>query len=179
MSKRQPPDVARLKEMFEVREDGRLVRKIASGKRGKPGDVTGYIMNTGYRATSIDNYPQLDHRIVYAITHGEWPARKIDHINGNRQDNRPQNLRMCTDAQNNFNRKAPCRRNRSGAIGVVRNKDRGTWTAYIQRDGKRRCLGTYNNFDRALKERRKAEVAVFGQFRPLREYDFNGNPINR
>jgi|WetSurMetagenome_2_1015567.scaffolds.fasta_scaffold15070_2 hypothetical protein len=57
------------------------------------------------------------------------PEKEVDHINRNRLDNRRLNLRVCTHAENMYN-KAPCKNNKSGFKGVIKSS-RG-WLAIIK-----------------------------------------------
>lgn len=72
-------------------------------KPGKRADVGRYASN-GYRRVRM-NYRSkrialTAHRVVFAIVHGHWPRHEVDHINRDRSDNRPINLRDVTHALN-------------------------------------------------------------------------------
>lgn len=60
---------------------------------------------------------------------------QVDHINGNRADNRKSNLRICTNQENSMNRNKN-KNNTSGYKGVVYDKERKKWRARIQHNGK-------------------------------------------
>ena len=79
---------------------------------------------------------------------------EIDHINGDRYDNRIINLKEATTSENNRNRRITDR-NTSGYVGVVKQGDK--WYAYIKVDGKKIHLGTYNTKDEAIQARKQAE----------------------
>jgi hypothetical protein len=72
---------------------------------------------------------------------GEWPSGDIDHINGQRADNRFSNLRSITHAQNGQHRKGPQANNKSGFLGVY--KKRNKWRAEIMVDGIKYALGLH------------------------------------
>ena len=78
------------------------------------------------------------HRIMYYAHHPEWdiydPKKCIDHIDGNRQNNKIENLRPVTIQQNSFNRTAK---------GCNFDKRSGKWKAYIQLDGKNYHIGYF------------------------------------
>ena len=81
----------------------------------------------------------------------------MDHINGNRRDNRIENLRVVTVAENNKNLKT-FKTNKSGRMGVHFDKSCRRWRAYIRYNGKRRHIGLYGSFEEASKARAKAEI---------------------
>jgi hypothetical protein len=72
------------------------------------------------------------------------PKIQVDHINHNRLDNRKENLRICTNAENNRNKKKT-KSNTSGYKGVYWNTKTGKWIAQIMVDGKHYHLGCFDN----------------------------------
>jgi len=99
----------------------------------------------GYRAINIDCWPFLAHRLAWLITFGEWPKRHIDHINGDRTDNRLANLRDVPQDWNSQNlRKAKSKR--PGALLGAYPTQRGgkQWRAIIQIDGRSTTLGYFD-----------------------------------
>lgn len=89
--------------------------------------ITQYDKETG-RTKSL-------HRIVWESVHGPIPSGMvIDHINGDKHDNRLENLRLCTTAQNLANAKLSSR-NTSGIKGVSWNSKKSRWDAKIMADG--------------------------------------------
>lgn len=75
----------------------------------------------------------------------------VDHINHHVNDNRKSNLRICTRSQNNMNRKGK---------GVCWCKARNKWTASITKDNKKYFLGYYDNYEEALKVRKKQKKNI-------------------
>jgi hypothetical protein len=108
----------------------------------------------GYPSGTILGRTYTAHRVVWALVHGEWPALQIDHINGDRSDNRLCNLRHVSGLENDRNKRMP-RRNRSGVIGVSRFRDK--WQARINAGGRIVALGTFASFDDAVAARSAAE----------------------
>ena len=94
----------------------------------------GLTAKTPYIQIGFERRIFLAHRILFALYHGYW-AREIDHVNGDRRDNRKCNLREVTRAENTVNRKRPHSRNTSGHTGVMWNKRLGKWEARIKKDG--------------------------------------------
>ena len=97
----------------------------------------------------------------------------VDHINGNPLDNTRENLRLCSKAQNNYNAKK--RKNSKSQYKGVTIRPSGRFGAYICKDGKNYCLGTFDKeIDAALAYNKKA-VDLFGKFAKLNEIgDKNG-----
>lgn len=76
------------------------------------------------------------------MTTGDWPTDQIDHINGDKGDNRIANLREATNAENNRNTGAG-QANTSGFKGVCWDKAKGKWRAQIEIDGRGAHLGYF------------------------------------
>ena len=88
----------------------------------------------------------------------------IDHINGNKLDNRRSNLRICTCKENSRNVSAS-KNNKTGHLGISLTKF-GRYRARIMVDGKEIRLGNYVNLEDAIKARKKAEIKYFGEYSP-------------
>lgn len=97
--------------------------------------------NAGYLCVSVCGRLYLSHRLAWLYVHGEWPADQIDHINGDRADNRINNLRECTNAQNCQNVRA--HRDGCGLLGASLEKRSGRWQSGIGVGGKRFHLGYF------------------------------------
>jgi hypothetical protein len=110
--------------------------------------------HTGY---VVGGYPQVRlHRFILNAKKGEY----VDHINMDKLDNRRENLRLCTPAQNQYNqlpkRKIPkC---------IYWREARKAWIVRITADGKRHWVGYFKNFDEAKKEYEKAVIRLHGEF---------------
>ena len=89
--------------------------------------------------------------------------RKVDHINHNVFDNRKDNLRVCTNSQNNMN-KGLQSNNTSGVTGVTWRKEKHKWEAQIRLNRKNMHLGLFQNFDDAIRTRKEAEEKYFGEY---------------
>lgn len=87
----------------------------------------------------------------------------VDHINGNKLDNRKSNLRICTHRQNSYNTKLE-RNTKSGRVGVNWYERDEKWTVFIYIEGKQTYLGLYDNLDEAIKVREEAEAKYFGEY---------------
>jgi hypothetical protein len=111
----------------------------------------------GYLVGEIGGIAIYAHRVLWALVHGEWPDGEIDHINGNRRDNRLENLRLVTTQENLMNKGLQVN-NSSGHVGVAFEKDRGKWKAFVKFDGKNINLGRFENIDDAIAARIAANV---------------------
>lgn len=102
------------------------------------------------------------HRLVWEQAHGPIPAGMvIDHINGDKRDNRLENLRLASKAQNAINSGTP-RNSTTGVRGVALK--RGKYRAYLTVSGTQHTLGTFATLEEAAEARRGAERAHFGSF---------------
>lgn len=115
-----------------------------AGRRAGGRDAKGYII------LKIDGVVVKAHRLAWFIVHGEMPGI-IDHINGDKSDNRISNLRNVSKRANCLNSWAPNRNNqRTGLRGVTKCSGRSKqWAARITRNGKRVHLGCFNSPEEA------------------------------
>lgn len=99
------------------------------------------------------------HRICYMLHHGTSIPNDmvVDHINGDRSDNRISNLRLITSQENTKNQRRPVN-NKSGHIGVRKPNKKNKHGAYIVVEGKHKDLGLFDNFEDACEARKKAEI---------------------
>jgi hypothetical protein len=113
--------------------------------------------NRGYFKGGVSGEAYLAHRVVWAIYSGSWPENEIDHINGNKLDNRIENLRSATRQENGKN--VPIgSRNTSGTIGVHWREDQSRWVASINKNGKLKHIGSFKSKDEAIQARAKANL---------------------
>jgi len=111
----------------------------------------------GYKTGILLGRAYLTHRVLLAMHIGYWPEY-VDHINGNRADNRIENLREVTKVQNGRNTAMPTT-NTSGHIGVSWNSRDKRWSAYITLNRKRKALGNFKELQAAIFCRKAAEIA--------------------
>lgn len=113
----------------------------------------------GYMFGEIFNKPVAAHRVAFTIYYGRHPSGEVDHINGDRSDNRISNLREVTRTINARNMKKSAA-NKSGVTGVSFYKATGKWQSRIMSDGKYLHLGYFDRFDDAVSARKAAEQEI-------------------
>ena len=139
---------SRLKELVNYDSStGIFTSKVRRGKI-HPGDEIGTNGYHGYIIIKIDYEPYRAHRLAVLYMTGEWPDGVIDHINRDKADNRWENIRVCTKAENNRNREL-AKNNTSGSKGVVFDKRFGKWLVMVGINGSRRSFGYYEDIELA------------------------------
>lgn len=134
----------RLRELLHYDPETGVFTNRTNRQRARAGTVAGAIVSNGYRGITLEYYPFMAHRLVWLYVYGRWPAGTIDHINGDRADNRLENLRDVSHAENMQNLRGPVSRNKSGFLGVSQLRRNGKWAAFIKLNGKSRNLGSYD-----------------------------------
>ena len=119
-----------------------------------------YVSKRGYHASTFRHDGKATtlsaHRVAWVLWHGDYPTGQIDHINGNRLDNSPENLRDVVNAENAKNM-AMKANNMSGVTGVYRHNMTGKWCAQINAFGKTVGLGLFTSKRDAVIARKAAE----------------------
>ena len=134
-------------------ETGKLVWKM--GRRS--GSPAGTVTKKGYVRVKLDkNY--MAHRIIWAMFYGYWPKNMIDHIDGDRSNNRISNLREATPSQNAINSKIKST-NSCGVKGIY--KKNNVWV--VQINGK--YAGSYKTMAEATSVRALLEDQQFGEWK--------------
>lgn len=139
----------------------RPVEKRAQSWNSRYEDKEAFSSNSsqGYKQGSLLGKAAKAHHIIWAMVKGYWSTKEIDHIDGNRSNNKIENLREVTSAENSRNRKLTDK-NTSGVVGVYNRHDK--WYATIFKSvGERVALGTFTTFEQAVLARKSAEV-LFG-----------------
>lgn len=119
---------------------------------GKPAFST--VGSHGYMFGTFEGWPLLAHRVAFALLYGHWP-KVVDHIDGDRLNNRAANLRE-VDYTGNAQNTA---RRRNLVPGVEKAGKR--WRARIKAAGRTKRLGTFDTFEEAV-EAKKAAEAQYG-----------------
>lgn len=144
---------ARLRELLNYDPDtGVFTWLRPTGRRAKPGATAGSIQGRGYLGIRIHGVKYLAHRLAWLYQCGVWPDGDIDHINGDRCDNRIVNLRRAARSTNIQNLRSAKSHNKTGFLGVVLDSSRKTARKYAARivyGGKQHHLGYYNTPEEA------------------------------
>lgn len=136
------------------------------------GSVAGSSNSKGYVQIKVKSKIYLAHRLAFLYMEGAMPPAMCDHINGVRSDNRWDNLRHATRAENSFNT-ATRSTNTSGAKGVGWHKSTSKWQARTVINGKYKHLGLFNNIEDAEVAVRAARTAAHGEFVNHGNEEFN------
>jgi len=147
----------RADELLDYDPDSGIFTWRVSRGRARAGSPAGCIESNGYLRIQIDARQYSAHRIAWLMTHGEFPPDEIDHIDGDRLNNRISNLRAVTRLENLRNQ-ARQKNNTSGVTGVVWRKDRAKWQSSIKVNWRRKHLGYFDSFDDAVAARTLAEA---------------------
>ncbi|BBT40928.1 HNH endonuclease signature motif containing protein [Pseudomonas putida] len=149
-----------LKERLEYDPETGLFFWKISTTRVTAGDQAGRLNSNGYLQVWILSKRYVLHRLAFLFMEGAHPPEEVDHIDGCRTNNKWDNLRHVSGAENSRNLKRHPR-NRSGTPGVRYNKKTGDWDASIQAKGKTIYLGSYSlKFD--AKQARLAAEKKYG-----------------
>lgn len=99
------PSIDRLRELLEVSEDSASgLRWLTTSKKVRAGATAGSVRSDGYWRVFIDGQRYMTHRIVYAMSVGEIPyGMQVDHADMNPGNNRPENLRLVSASENQWN----------------------------------------------------------------------------
>lgn len=146
-----------LKELFYIDKDWQLRWEVKKALRVKIGDIAGGKDKVGYQIVSINYQLFKCHRIIWALFYGEWPSGSIDHINGIKDDNRIENLRVVTVIENARNQKKR-KNNKTGVTGISRRGALSKFEVFITVDYKQIYLGIYEDFFEAVCARKSAEL---------------------
>ena len=154
-----------IKGLLVYEPDSGLFRSRRKTCRSIPGSVIGAVRPDGYLQIYVLGRNYLAHRLAWLYVHGTWPEVHIDHIDGDGTNNRIENLRLATPAENGRNRTRPQARNSSGERGVYWSRIRKKWIAQIGVDRRTINLGGYDTKAEAKTARKAAEINHYGQFR--------------
>jgi len=149
-----------VKNLFEYR-DGELFWKITKGGQ-KIGNKAGSFSKCGYFYIQINNKQFRIHRIIYLMFYGKMPEF-VDHKDGNKLNNKIENLRPATRSQNGFNRFLQ-KNNLSGYKNVIWIKNRNRWRVEFRINKKLHTSSLFKNINDAILEAEKMRQQYHNQF---------------
>lgn len=130
-------------------ETGDFVRLLNNGT-AKAGDIAGWLEPNGYRKLSVLGAKYYAHRCAVLYMTGAWPAQDVDHIDGNKSNNRYSNLRCVSTKVNAQNLRSARVDNKTARLGVSFHRAAKKYMAEIKDlSGKRHYLGLYLSPDDA------------------------------
>ena len=132
-----------------------------NAKAGEPIDER-YVYKKGYAQIGLKGKPHLLHRLIWLWMTGSLPTNEIDHINGDKMDNRWENLRDVTRAEQMWNRSSWGKSAES--IGT-KQVPSGRWQAHINLHGQKHYLGTYDTEEKAMEAYLQAKILFHGTTR--------------
>jgi hypothetical protein len=153
--------------MFSYDATTGIVAWCGSVKKSQIGKHVGTLTAKGYLRARIRGKAIMVHRLAWILYHGSEPSEFIDHINGNRADNRISNLRLATSCENARNSKLRCD-NLQKAKGVSWHKHTQRFSARITFDGKTMNLGYFDTVDSASAAYSQASLKYHGDFSPIK-----------
>lgn len=143
--------------------------KWRQGGRGRPKVLVWFAGTLGgkpgfqYLSISIGRLPYYVQRLAFLYMTGRWPDPEADHIDGDRTNNRWDNLREATRVQSKHNKGAR-KDNVVGARGVYYRSKEGKFHARIKIGDKRVSLGLFDTVELASEAYEKAAKEAFGLF---------------
>jgi len=126
----------------------------------RTGRAAGWKDTAGHLNIKIDHRDYLVHRLIWLRQTGSWPTGVIDHINGEKTDNRLVNLRMTTQSVNCQNLMAAYQGSASGVLGVSKSHRSNEWIGTIRVNKKLIHLGSFTTKEAAYDEYLNAKTLV-------------------
>lgn len=151
-----------LKEVLHYDPDSGLFTRLKTMGGQLPGTIAGGINSEGYRLISIHGKSYKAARLAHLYMEGSMPD-EADHKNRVRHDDRWENIRQATHGQNGANRRIQ-KNNKSGIKCVSWDKNSKRWMVQVKVNGRRRCLGRFDDIELAELVASEARDKSYGEF---------------
>lgn len=160
---------SRLKELlyYDI-ETGSFTNLTTRSHLARKGNIAGTLTSTGYVYIALMGKKYLAHRLAWLYCYGTMPTSIIDHIDGNKENNRIDNLRLATKSQNVSN---SIKKNTSLYRGV--SKNRANFSSRISILGIITELGTYATAEEASIVYEQAAKTLQGEFYLDPQYNYS------
>lgn len=154
---------ARLKEVLHYSPETGLMTWKSGANRKCSNQPAGTPRSDGYLSIGLDYRRYLAHRLAWLFVYGEMPDKGLylDHIDGNKANNKISNLRLATHSQNQMNSKP---RSVSGTKNVVWSESNKKWTVRFKANGKTLYYGIYKNLEDAKRVADSKRLELHGEF---------------
>jgi hypothetical protein len=180
MNAKTTPDAEYLRARLDYNMDTGLLtwrdfEKAHKRWRGRfPGTQAGSITDRGYAVVRIDDKLYRAHRIIYKMMKGEDPPNEIDHIDGNRANNKWNNLRCATAAENHQNGHSNNRTiNKSLERNVIYDRRDARYYVRVTAHGVTKSFGGFDCPNEAAEAAKKARALLHGRFAIARNRKHN------
>lgn len=158
----------RLMQVFSYDKDSGQFTRLEFPKNVRTiKSPTSTVYVQGYVQLCIDGTRYRAHRLAWLYHYGTLPDDFIDHINGQRDDNRIANLRVVTNAVNMQNVHSQYKNSRSGLTGAKWHKKQRKFVAAISVNGRPKHLGTFSTAEEARTAYIEAKKKYHPGFVPL------------
>lgn len=154
---------ASLKQALQYDPNTGLFLRLTKYNASKKGSFLGSLQPHGYRTICVNYKKYYAHRLAWLYVFGIFPDEELDHINGDRSDNRIINLRAA-DRRKNSRNSSLRSDNTSGFKGVTWNRDCNKWLAQIQKEGVHYFLGVFDTIEVAAMAYDDEAIKLFGEF---------------
>ena len=153
------PTATRLRELLHYcPETGAFTWKNPTSYKMKDGSPAGTINDRGYIKIAIEGSLYRAHRLAWIYCHGDHVLpEQIDHIDGDKLNNRLSNLRAANQSQNNQNR---AQQRGLNSLGAHFCKATGKWRSRIKVGGKQIALGNFDSIEDAHAAYREAKATI-------------------
>lgn len=157
------PLLERVRELFSYDPESGILTRRTDVPKGKAGSAAGTRNSHGHLICRVDYKIYYVHRLIWLLAHGQAPPQLIDHVNGDRSDNRLANLRPATYAQNKQN-SVKSKSVRSGIKGAHYSTSEQKWRSSIGVNGTKIHLGWFSSKEEAAAAYQRAAPLYHREF---------------